>query len=325
MGHTAFDFRRLETPSGNQRSEQLIRASAAAFSSLSRPAKLDIQQFGELTDALYERVSDEAKRHIAAVLASNTYAPVDIIRKLANEPVAIAAPVLAQSPMLTAGDLVTIIARHGNEHARVISNRADLDPSIRALLALMLRNHGDGDAMKETEASQPRLKASAGDVRQALRATMAANSEPAALPPIPAVSREVLVARLVPTALSGNGDFFRTALSDALDVPFAMTADIVSGEGTAGLSMALRCLLMPVAQAFQIAACLNPGRYLSTHSIAHFCTRYEAIALDAARDWLEDVKARSFDGQQAQATAGHVGPAHAANSDGVPQIIQKAG
>ncbi len=325
MGHTAFDFRGLEKPSGNQRSEQLIRASAAAFSSLSRPAKLDIQQFGELTDALYDRVSDEAKRHIAAVLASNTHAPADIIRRLANETVAIAAPVLAQSPLLTAGDLVTIIARHGNEHARVISNRADLDPSIRALLALMLRNHGDGNSGDETAASQPRLKASAADVRHALRATMAANSEPAALPPVPAVSREVLVSRLVPTALSGNQQFFRTALCDALDLPFPMTADIVSGEGTAGLSMALRCLLMPVAQAFQIAACLNPGRYLSTHAIAHFCARYEAIALDAARDWLEDVKARSFDGNEADVAVRQDGPALAANRDTARQFILKAG
>lgn len=324
MGQTAYDFRRLEKSSGNQRSDQLIRASAAAFSSLSRPAKLDIQQFGELTEALYERVSDEAKRHIAAVLASSSHAPVEIIRKLSNETVAIAAPVLAQSPLLTPGDLVTIIARHGNEHARVISNRADLDPSIRALLSLMLRNHGEAETAKEQADSQPRLKASASDVRQALRATMAANNEPAVLPASPAVSREVLVSRLIPTALSGNHQFFRTALSDVLDLPFSMTAEIVEGEGTAGLSMALRCLVLPVAQAFQIAACLNPGRYLSTHAIAHFCSRYEAIALEAARDWLDDARARGFDSDDTQALVWHDGPANAANLDTAPRSNLKA-
>lgn len=300
MSQSAFDFRKIENPSGSQRSEQLFRASASAFASLTRPTKLDIQQFEELSDALYDRVSDEAKRYVAAILASNAHAPAAVIRRLANEAPAIAAPVLAQSPALAPAALVALIARHGDGHARVIAKRADLDPAIRALVALLIRDAQAAETVAarsapDATAQKQRLVASADDVRTALRATMASNNEPAILPPNPAPSREKLLARLMPTALSGRQDFFRTALADVLDVPFSATARIIEENGATNLLFALRVLAYPVAEAFMIAACLNPGRYLSTHTIHHFAERYEALTLQAARDWLDDFRASAFD------------------------------
>ena len=295
MSQSAYDFRRIENTSGRQRSEQLYRASASAFVSLSRPAKVDIQQFEELSDALYDRVSDEAKRYVAAVLAPNGCAPLAVIRRLANEPASISAPLLAQSPLLTPAALVALIARHGDGHARVIAKRSDLDPAIRALVALLIRD-GSGVTAEPAEApEQQRIKASAEDVRTALRATMAANAEPAVLPANPSPSREALLARLMPTALSGNPRFFRTALADALDLPFAATESIVEENGATNLLFALRLLALPVAEAFMIAAALNPGRYLTPHTISHFAKRYEALTLDAARDWFDGFRAASFD------------------------------
>ena len=56
------------------------------------------------------------------------------MRRLADEPVDIAAPLLLRSNALTDIDLIALIGRHGIGHARVIARRPDLNPTIAQLV-----------------------------------------------------------------------------------------------------------------------------------------------------------------------------------------------
>lgn len=307
------DFRNLERPKDGSRACQLFRASASAFGSLSRPTKAEIQQFEELSLALYEKVPEGARRHAAVMIATNGFAPRALVLKLANEPAAVSAPLLANSPILLARDIPPLIARHGVMHARILAQRSDLEPALRALLAVFVRNNGDeadtDDAMRPAaapaaapaanvvktpeRAPAPLSNVPAEDVRSALRGAMAANSGRPELPVTTARPALAPEARLQPTALSGNPVFFQTALADALELPFQKVGDILSQDRQANLIMALRSIPLPAEKAFVIAAALWPQRFASPQAIARFLQRYKLTAIDAARDrvarWREDL------------------------------------
>ena len=76
---------------------------------------------------------------MAAVLCECQYAPASLVRRLSNERIDIAAPVLIRSNVLTDFDLVALIGRHGAGHARAIARRPGLNPAIASLAALIDR------------------------------------------------------------------------------------------------------------------------------------------------------------------------------------------
>ncbi|MAW85642.1 MAG: hypothetical protein CMJ42_03830 [Phyllobacteriaceae bacterium] len=317
------DFRKLETQRDGSRACQLFRASASAFASLSRPTKTEIQQFQDLSLALYDRVPETAKRHAAVMIASNAFAPRELVLKLANEPAGICAPLLARSPIIQARDIPPLIARHGLEHARVLAQRAELEAPLRALLSVFIRqaeHAGGANAQGVAEADIPAAQTGsrpplAGDtplrghtaetVRGALRGAMAANSGRPMLPATMPLAPRSPQSRLQPTALMDNPAFFITALADTLDLPFARVSALLEVEGKAGLIMALRSIPLLAEEAFVIASALWPGDFASRHSIARFLDRYRHTAIEAARDrvarWREDALA----GSQAAPFAGH--------------------
>ncbi|MFP1631596.1 hypothetical protein ACLB6G_07655 [Zhengella sp. ZM62] len=333
------DFRKLETQRDGSRACQLFRASASAFASLSRPTKTEIQQFQDLSLALYDRVPETAKRHAAVMIAGNAFAPRELVLKLANEPAGICAPLLSRSPVIKARDIPPLIARHGLEHARVLAQRADLEASLRALLSVFVRQAERADAApagiaaatQETGEEAAAKPASAGEtlrghtaeaVRGALRGAMAANSGRPMLPATMPLAPRSPQSRLQPTALMDNPAFFITALADTLDLPFARVSALLEEEGKAGLVMALRSIPLLAEEAFVIASALWPGDFTNRHAIARFLERYRHIAIEAARDrvarWREEGDALSGDAP----FTGH--RREAARNDDVPQGRLKA-
>lgn len=309
------DFRRLETPRDGSRTCQLFRASASAFASLSRPTKTEIQQFQDLSLALYDRAPEAARRHAAVMIAGNAFAPRELVLKLANEPVGISAPVLAKSPLIKARDIPPLIARHGLPHARILAQRADLEAPLRALLSVFIRQGERADAqpgepvetaetVEVAEAAPARTGTSsrresrplegqtAESIRGALRGAMAANSGRPMLPASMPVAHKAPQSRLQPTALMDNPAFFITALADTIDVPFARVSAVLQEEGKAGLIMALRSVPLLAEEAFVIAAALWPGDFAGRPAVARFLDRYRHTTIDAARDrvarWRED-------------------------------------
>ncbi len=88
------DFRQIAVRADHGKSERLFRAAVTAFCSLTRPSRREIAQLEDLTLPLYDSVSIEARRFVAAALSECANPPAALVRRLADEPVEIAAPLL---------------------------------------------------------------------------------------------------------------------------------------------------------------------------------------------------------------------------------------
>jgi uncharacterized protein (DUF2336 family) len=303
--------------------ERLFRAAVTAFCSLTRPSRSEIAQLEDLTLPLYDGVSVEARRFVAAALSEVEYPPAGLVRRLAGETVDIAAAVLLRSNALTDIDLIALIGRHGLGHARVIARRAKLNPTIAQLVSALVRTEkraaADDAATHKDRSMQPAPPAAtatatateimeavpdrkepgdaAEDVRDKLRAMMRpASPETREWPGIDVErgARPAVHSKLRDTALTGVREFFQTALADALDIDFQQARSITARSGFADLSAALKFLELSEEQAFVIAAALHPPKFGHPEAIRLFLDRYRLTHREAAADRVRGWKAATL-------------------------------
>jgi len=128
------DFRQIAAKTETGRSERLFRAAVSAFCSLTRPTRNEISQLEDLVMPLFDSVSKDSLRYVAAALSETDFAPAALVNKLADQPLHIAAPLLLRSKVLTDVELIALVGRHGILHARVIAKRDGLNPVIADLI-----------------------------------------------------------------------------------------------------------------------------------------------------------------------------------------------
>jgi uncharacterized protein (DUF2336 family) len=116
------------------RSDRLFRAAVSGFCSMTSPTRLDASRLDQLALPLLPLVSDESRRYAAAALSRSFPGPQGLIRRLAEDEIAISAPILAASPVLGDIDLIGLIGRHGLAHAAAVARRSGLNPNIAALI-----------------------------------------------------------------------------------------------------------------------------------------------------------------------------------------------
>jgi len=268
------------------------------------------------------------------------------VRRLADESVEIAAPILLRSKVLTDIDLIGLIGRNGLPHARVIAKRQDLHPTIAQLAAALARSERCrelSDLVATPASIEDRPMQSfqrtvdpdpaagrhqpgdaAEDVRSRLRAMMQPRvGEKAARPGrVDLGSREDMHSKLRDSALTGVSAFFQTALADALGIGFVQMRAIVATTDLTDLIAALKFLELSEELAFVIAAALQPGRFAHAEAIRLFLDRYRLLhreaAADRVRGWKEAALAAALPSFTAwRAEAGH----EPANSPGRPQVF----
>ena len=292
------DFRQITIKNEAQKAERLFRAAVSAFCSLTRPSRREIAQLEDLALPLFDLVSVESKRYVAAALSECPSPPVALIRRLCDESVDIAAPLLIRSPALADIDLIALIGRHGHDHARAIGRRPGLNATIARLVAALedkvvpLRPREAEPAQRPQPVSPPVLQSgeaavappasgarapgtTAQDVRLQLRAMM--------LPASTSLSTSARTAydRLREAALSGHPPFFQTALADALDMEFAAVRNAFE-PSYAWLLDALRALDVGDEKAFLVAAATYPSKFSDLPAIRLFLSRYAAIGREEA-------------------------------------------
>lgn len=315
------DFHQITIRGDAQKAERLFRAAVSAFCSLPRPSRREIAQLEDLALPLFEHVSVESKRYVAAALSECAYPPAALVRRLCDESVDIAAPLLIRSAALTDIDLIALIGRHGYRHARAIGRRRDLNPTIARLVATLeskvvpLRQPGrETPAPAAAPAEAPSRQAApaqaapvrapgaaADDVRRQLRAMM----QPAS--PLLSTGRTPYD-RLRDTALSGHPAFFQTALADALDIEFAAVRH-KADDSQAWLLDALRMLDITDEKAFLVTAAIFPSSFGDLESIRRFLSRYAAIDAEGARQRIAGWQAgrRAADASLAGTATGETG------------------
>jgi uncharacterized protein (DUF2336 family) len=308
------DFRQIAVRTDSGKAERLFRAAVSAFCSLTRPSRREIGQLEDLTLPLFDAVSVESRRYVAAALSECEYAPAALVRRLCEEPVDIAAPLLIRSRAVSDIDLIALIGRHGLPHARAIARRKDLNPTIAHLVRALEKPHlarsrdsnMNATAVKTTApmSTQTTFNVSetqhepgigAENARRRLRSMMRAEGEAADATSF--VGSDTFV-KLRETALTGNAAFFQTALADALDIDFRVAQSLTTNQNYASLLAALRSLDISEDRAFLITAAIYPGQFPHPQAIRAFLDRYRLLHREAAKDkvrlWRAETLSRAI-------------------------------
>jgi len=118
------------------RDSALLRATTELFVEEEAHTPDEVRRYEELTAHLLPKVADQDRAFLAERLAARADAPQAVVRMLAKDKIAIAAPVLRASPVLAPLDLLSIIAATGVEHHRIIAERPALTPEVRQALQI---------------------------------------------------------------------------------------------------------------------------------------------------------------------------------------------
>lgn len=278
------------------RHDRLFRASANAFSCITRPTQRQGTQFQEIALSLYEQVSGETLRYVAALLSNDVNAPKQLVMRLAQEPVSISAPLLLRSPVLQTADFVLLISNGGVPHARTISRRTDLDPTLRDLLAILSRRtdlQSNQPSQADGHIEEPQRER-VTSVREQLRATLAAN-EPGSRTSADAFLEDPLPQheRLVEAALANNPSTFIAELSCQMSVSQNLISELLGAPGYFHLLVMLKSLAFSVGDAFMICAAASSSTLDSKDALRLFAARYRSLDQHAAQDRVSDWRARS--------------------------------
>jgi uncharacterized protein (DUF2336 family) len=297
---TASDFHDIVVRRDAGKAERLMRASVSAFCSLTRPSRREALQLDDLTLPLFEMVSIDARRFVAAALSECGVVPPELHARLADQPVEISAPLLVRSAHLRDIDLIALIGRHGLGHARAIARRKKLEPAIAQLIRAM---EAAASATAAAGAAEPAPSdppvtqtpgvqtppdaghAAGGDAaeatRERLRAIMKAG-QPA--PTQASKTAEADFARLRDAALTGEAQFLATALAETLKVNVATARAIPSTGGLSSLIAAFRALDFSEERAFLLVAAILPGQFSHPEAVRLFLERYRALDAETARE-----------------------------------------
>lgn len=292
------------------KAERLFRAAVSAFCSLTRPSRREIAQLEDLTLPLFDQVSVDGRRFVAAALSECDYAPAGLVRRLCEEPVDIAAPLLIRSAVVSDIDMIALIGRHGLPHARAIARRKDLNPTIATLIRAIEKPTlvampkpavtakevletiaPAADPTPKTEA--PRVPGQAAEtVRHRLRSMMLPdqqNEDPGLANP----KGSTVYIKLRETALTGNLVFFQTALADALELDFATARDLTATTNYMSMLIALRALDLSEDRAFLIAVAVSPKLFPHPQAIKLFLDRFRTLHREAALEKVRGWKAEA--------------------------------
>jgi len=227
------------------------------------------------------------------------------VRRLAEEPLDVAAPLLIRPHALSDIDLIALIGRYGLPHARAIARRKHLNPAIADLIRALEKptlvrtsaTQAQGPVEKgatETPRALEKTSEASGHaaeaVRERLLSMMAAErrGERAATVNAPTGST---YASLRGTALTGNAALFQTALADALGLDFATARSLAGGASYASLLVALKALDLSEDKAFLIAVAVFPRLFPHPEAIRIFLDRYRTLHPDAAQRKVDGWKA----------------------------------
>ncbi len=284
------DFRHIAVKDETGKADRLFRAAISAFCSLTRPSRREIDQLEDLALPLFDSVSVESRRFASAALSECQRAPAALVRRLSDETVDIAAPLLIRSSALSDVDLIALIGRHGLPHARAIARRPGLNKTIAQLAKALASSAPSLNDPAETD-QQPRSASNdmaapvenpsnADRIRSRLRTMM----RPAAETYSPMNERPDVrgdFATLRSAALAGDHSLFQAAVAQGLGIELSHAKSLA--EDYDGLAIALRALDLNEEQAFLIVAVLDPGAFRNVDAIRAFLENYRAGQPDTAQ------------------------------------------
>lgn len=131
-GQRAFStFRVLNGDANILERDQLFRNMAQLYSYVSdRCDDEQVAQYDEVLCQLAELVEVEARSHVAKLLAPLDRAPGNVVSKLANDEIDVAAPLLEFSNVLSDDDLIEIASKQSEAHRVAIAGRNNVTERV---------------------------------------------------------------------------------------------------------------------------------------------------------------------------------------------------
>jgi uncharacterized protein (DUF2336 family) len=105
---------------------------------MDEPETLNEQElafFGDIMLKLARDMEAKVRAVLSDSLADASVAPRELIDELANDDIDVAQPLLTRSPVLSDSDLLSIVARHSQEHLLAISQRETVSERVADSLA----------------------------------------------------------------------------------------------------------------------------------------------------------------------------------------------
>ena len=257
------------------------------------------RHYTELTLRLLDAVDVRTRMTVAAKLAPYPAAPAAVVRRLAQDTIEVAAPILSRSPVLTAADLAAIAAARGADHAAAIALRAKAAPEAQAGEAAV--DVDDARSAHEARDSAPaddlasRFFAADSKTRRALLADLDVAAEPLGLP---VGQRGDLVRRLETAALERNGAAFADILALALEISHHQARRIVDDAQGDAVLVAARALEVPSEALLRILLFLNPAIGQSVQRVFDLVGYYEKLTSNAALHMVASLRRQSASRQR---------------------------
>ncbi len=140
----------LTTGSSQQRAETLRRITDLFIVSASDLNEQVTQIFDDVMGMLIEAIETKVRAELSERLAPIANAPFNVIQRLArDDEIAVAGPVLAQSPRLSPTDLVAIAETKSQAHLLAISARGAIEPTVTDVLV----HRGDDSVVRKVVAN----------------------------------------------------------------------------------------------------------------------------------------------------------------------------
>lgn len=155
-----------QEPSSEKR-RALLRELSDHFFGATRRTETETALYGAVLADLTSAMEVAVRAELAERFSTSPEAPIQLIRRLANDDAEVAEPVLRASPVLTEADLIQVIRSRGQAHMRAVSQRAEVSEAVSdaivergddETLGTLLRNDGAHLSRAASEAAVERAR-----------------------------------------------------------------------------------------------------------------------------------------------------------------------
>lgn len=94
----------------------------------------EIELYGDVLAQLSAEMEEAVRAELAQRFAPAADAPRELVRRLAADTIAVAGPVLRQSPVLTEDDLLDVVRTQGQDHLRAVSVRETVPEAVSEVI-----------------------------------------------------------------------------------------------------------------------------------------------------------------------------------------------
>jgi uncharacterized protein (DUF2336 family) len=261
-------------------SPTLLRVLTDLYVTKQRHSIDEERQFTELVLRLLDVVDVSARHNLALRLASYAQAPLPVVQRLARDVIAVAEPILRQSPCLTPADLLAIVQNMGPGHVAAIAAREGFETLTQARESELTIDPFAGNEAAASELSELFFAANATERRLILL-----NLDYAPLPPAKTLMLQLAreaIRRLEAAALGHNVETFARELARAMAISRKQAQRLTDDASGEPIVVVAKALGMPDDVLQRILLCLNPAISESIERVYALANLNEELKLDAA-------------------------------------------